>query len=341
MRAQFDKLVAAPGLVRNMVPEMIRWQTPLSYMRRTATRDCELGGKPIRKHDQLLMWYVSGNRDEEIFENANALDIERKNARVHLSFGHGTHFCMGSRLAELQLRVLWEEILQRFERIEVREEPFRGKRVRVFQIPASAREPDDKIVLPDLQNSDSHELLIGIRAPSHIYLNVGPHRFDGNIFRPLRVRERGYAYPGIVIRLVDVPVKSLNAVRRQLEELSGREYRTLTCANSACRVIARAANIEIDDHADMRPFLPSHVLPTRTIRKVIERGVRSHEGDLIETQIYKTDDRSLEEILAEMRREEIRIARDHLEMWTLGVWRVGASHTRKLWRRVRGRPERS
>ncbi len=122
---QYDKLVADPGLVRKLVPEVIRWQTPLSYMRRTATRDCELAGRPIRKHDQLLMWYVSGNRDEDVFENANALDIERPNASRHLSFGYGIHFCMGSRLAELQLRVLWEEILQRFERIEVQEEPSR------------------------------------------------------------------------------------------------------------------------------------------------------------------------------------------------------------------------
>jgi cytochrome P450 len=122
---QYDKLIADPGLVRKMVPEVIRWQTPLSYMRRTANRDCELGGKQIRKHDQLLMWYVSGNRDEDVFENANALDIERPNASRHLSFGYGVHFCMGSRLAELQLRVLWEEVLQRFERIEVQEEPSR------------------------------------------------------------------------------------------------------------------------------------------------------------------------------------------------------------------------
>jgi cytochrome P450 len=122
---QYDKLAADPGLVRNLVPEVIRWQTPLSYMRRTANRDCELGGKKIRKHDQLLMWYVSGNRDEDVFENADALDLERPNARVHLSFGYGIHFCMGSRLAELQLRVLWEEILRRFERIEVQEEPSR------------------------------------------------------------------------------------------------------------------------------------------------------------------------------------------------------------------------
>jgi cytochrome P450 len=123
---QYDKLVADPGLIGNMVPEVIRWQTPLSYMRRTATRDCEFGGKQIRKHDQLLMWYVSGNRDEEVFENGDDLDIERRNATRHLSFGYGVHFCMGSRLAEMQLRILWEEILARFERIELQDEPERS-----------------------------------------------------------------------------------------------------------------------------------------------------------------------------------------------------------------------
>ncbi len=122
---QYDKLVANPGLVPKLVPEVIRWQTPLSYMRRTATRDCEVGGKQIRKHDQVLMWYVSGNRDEDVFRHGNALDIERPNAGRHVSFGYGIHFCMGSRLAELQLRILWEEILQRFRRIEVQDEPGR------------------------------------------------------------------------------------------------------------------------------------------------------------------------------------------------------------------------
>jgi cytochrome P450 len=122
---QYDKLMADPGLIPKFVPEIIRWQTPLPYMRRTATRDCELGGKAIQKHDQLLLWYLSGNRDEDVFENADALDIERPNASHHLSFGYGVHFCMGSRLAELQVRVLWEEILQRFNRIEVQEEPNR------------------------------------------------------------------------------------------------------------------------------------------------------------------------------------------------------------------------
>ncbi|MBT5865033.1 MAG: cytochrome P450, partial [Ilumatobacter sp.] len=122
---QYDKLVANPDLIRNMVQEIIRWQTPLSYMRRTATRDCELGGKQIKKDDQLLMWYLSANRDATVFDNADAVDIERENADQHLSFGYGVHRCMGLRLAEMQLRILWEEILERFERIEVQAEPGR------------------------------------------------------------------------------------------------------------------------------------------------------------------------------------------------------------------------
>ncbi|MFT7598847.1 MAG: cytochrome P450 [Acidimicrobiales bacterium] len=123
---QYSKLIAEPSLVENLVPEIIRWQTPLSYMRRTATCDTELGGKQIRKDDQVLMWYLSANRDEEFFgANADAIDLHRENAGRHLSFGYGIHFCMGSRLAELQLRILWEEILQRFDRIEVVGEPER------------------------------------------------------------------------------------------------------------------------------------------------------------------------------------------------------------------------
>lgn len=120
---QYDKLIANPDLITSMVPEIIRWQTPLSYMRRTATRDTELGGKHIHKDDQVLMWYASANRDEDVFDNADVIDIERHNATRHLSFGYGVHFCMGSRLAELQLRILWEEILTRFTRVEVQAEP--------------------------------------------------------------------------------------------------------------------------------------------------------------------------------------------------------------------------
>jgi len=123
--AQYDKLIANPNLIPNMVAEVIRWQTPLAYMRRTANEDCTLGGKDIKAGDQLLMWYASGNRDTDVFTDPEQLDIERKNARQHLSFGFGIHRCMGNRLAELQLRILWEEILTRFERIEVLEEPSR------------------------------------------------------------------------------------------------------------------------------------------------------------------------------------------------------------------------
>ncbi len=122
---QYDKLMANPDLITTFVPEVIRWQTPLSYMRRTATRDTELGGKQIRQHDQVLMWYISANQDEAVFENASTLDIERPNSDRQLSFGYGIHFCMGSRVAELQLRVLWEELLARFDRVEVQDEPER------------------------------------------------------------------------------------------------------------------------------------------------------------------------------------------------------------------------
>jgi len=123
---QYDKLIANPSLVPQAVPEIIRWQTPLSYMRRTATCDTELGGKQILKDDQLLMWYISANRDEDMFgDDADRIDITRPNADRHLSFGYGVHFCMGSRLAELQLRILWEEILIRFKRVEVQGEPER------------------------------------------------------------------------------------------------------------------------------------------------------------------------------------------------------------------------
>ena len=121
----FEKLKADPSLIEKFVPEVIRWQTPLAYMRRTATKDTVLNGKEIKKDDQLLMWYISANMDEDIFENPEVLDIDRENADRQLSFGYGIHFCMGSRVAELQLRVLWEEMLKRFETIEVLAEPER------------------------------------------------------------------------------------------------------------------------------------------------------------------------------------------------------------------------
>lgn len=111
---QYTKLIENPALVPSMISEAIRWQTPLAHMRRTATEDTSLGGKTIRKGDKVVMWYVSGNRDEEAIENANAFIIDRARARQHLSFGFGIHRCVGNRLAEQQLRILWEELLKRW-----------------------------------------------------------------------------------------------------------------------------------------------------------------------------------------------------------------------------------
>jgi cytochrome P450 len=108
-----------------MVSEIIRWQTPLAHMRRTAKEDTMLGGKQIRAGEKVVMWYVSGNRDERVFPNADAFIIDRENARKHMAFGFGLHRCMGNRVAEMQLRIAWEEILKRFGRIEVVGEPVR------------------------------------------------------------------------------------------------------------------------------------------------------------------------------------------------------------------------
>jgi cytochrome P450 len=122
---QYDKLRANPALIDSMVPEVIRWQTPLAHMRRTALEDTELGGKAIRKGERVVMWYVSGNRDEEVIENPNDFIIDRARPRTHLSFGFGIHRCVGMRLAELQLKIVWEEMLGRFDKIEVVGEPKR------------------------------------------------------------------------------------------------------------------------------------------------------------------------------------------------------------------------
>jgi len=122
---QFTKLKENPDLIPNMVSEIIRWQTPLAHMRRIATQDVELNGQTIRKGDKVVMWYASGNRDERRFENPDDFIIDRPNARQHIAFGYGIHRCMGNRLAELQLRILWEELLKRFDKIEVIGEPER------------------------------------------------------------------------------------------------------------------------------------------------------------------------------------------------------------------------
>ncbi len=116
---EYQKLRDNPTLIPNMVSEMVRWQTPVIHMRRTALEDYELGGKLIKKGEKVIMWYLSGNRDERVFENADRFIIDRPNARQHVAFGFGIHRCMGNRLAEMQLRVLWEEISARFSKVEL------------------------------------------------------------------------------------------------------------------------------------------------------------------------------------------------------------------------------
>jgi len=122
---EWAKLRANPGLVPSLVHETIRFQTPVIHMRRTATRDTELGGLAIGKGDKVVMWYVSGNRDESVIDRPDAFIIDRAKPRQHLAYGAGIHRCVGERLADLQLRVLWEEILRREMEIEVVERPVR------------------------------------------------------------------------------------------------------------------------------------------------------------------------------------------------------------------------
>lgn len=122
---EYEKLRADPTLVETMVPEIIRWQTPISHMARTALEDTEIDGKVIKAGDRVALWYISGNRDEQMIDNPDAFIIDRKKARQHLSFGFGAHHCVGYRVAELQLKVAWEEILQRFRHIEIVGDPVR------------------------------------------------------------------------------------------------------------------------------------------------------------------------------------------------------------------------
>ncbi len=124
--AQYDKLRADPALIPSMVSETIRYQTPLAHMRRVATRDIEIGGKTIKAGDNVVMWYISGNRDETVIERPNDYIIDRERSRQHLSFGFGVHRCVGNRVAEMQLTIIWEEILKRFPVIDLVGEPVRN-----------------------------------------------------------------------------------------------------------------------------------------------------------------------------------------------------------------------
>lgn len=119
------KLEADPSLIPNAVAELLRWQTPLAHMRRTVLEDTELDGVAMKKGDKVVLWYLSANRDESIFEDADSIRVDRDNARRHLSFGYGIHRCVGARVAELQLHVLLEEMAKRRLRVNVLGEPER------------------------------------------------------------------------------------------------------------------------------------------------------------------------------------------------------------------------
>ena len=123
---QYAKLRANHDLVLPMISETIRWQTPLAHMMRVATRDFEIGGKTIKAGEKVAMWYISGNRDEGVIENPNAFIIDRERSRQHMSFGFGIHRCVGNRVAEMQLTIIWEEILKRFPEIKLVAEPTRS-----------------------------------------------------------------------------------------------------------------------------------------------------------------------------------------------------------------------
>jgi cytochrome P450 len=122
---QRAKLEANPELIPNTVQEIIRWQTPLAHMRRTVAEDTDMFGPQMRRGDKLALWYLSANRDESVFDNGDAIQIDRPNARRHLAFGYGVHRCVGARVAELQLVVLLEEMAKRRLRVNVLSEPKR------------------------------------------------------------------------------------------------------------------------------------------------------------------------------------------------------------------------
>jgi cytochrome P450 len=122
---EYRKLRANPELIPGMVSEIIRYVTPVIHMRRTATADAEIAGRQIRKGDKVVIWYVSGNRDPDAIEEPDRFIIDRARPRQHLSFGFGVHRCVGNRLAELQLRILWEELQPRHPVVEVMGEPQR------------------------------------------------------------------------------------------------------------------------------------------------------------------------------------------------------------------------
>jgi cytochrome P450 len=122
---QLDQLRKDPSLIPNAAQEIVRWQSPVTHMRRTCLADTELGGQSLKKGDKVVMWYISANRDESVFPDAGRFDVRRENARRHLGFGHGVHRCVGARLAEIQLATLIGEIVERNWTVSLAAEPKR------------------------------------------------------------------------------------------------------------------------------------------------------------------------------------------------------------------------
>ena len=120
-----EKLLRAPALISNATDEMLRWVTSVIYFRRTATKDTNIRGQDIKAGDKVVMWYGSANRDEEIFEDGHLFRVDRENAKKHLAFGAGEHLCLGNRLGHMQIRILFEELLDRFPNIHSTSDPVR------------------------------------------------------------------------------------------------------------------------------------------------------------------------------------------------------------------------
>jgi hypothetical protein len=119
---ELAKLQRDPGLARKLVEEVVRWTSPVNYMRRTAAHDTELGGQKISEGDRLILFYASANRDEDVFDEPFAFRADR-DPNPHLGFGHGEHFCLGSHLARRSQRALFGELGRRIEHIERTGEP--------------------------------------------------------------------------------------------------------------------------------------------------------------------------------------------------------------------------
>ena len=120
-----EKLLKDPALISNATDEMLRWVTSVIYFRRTATKDTNIRGQDIKAGDKVVMWYGSANRDEDIFEDGHLFRVDRDNAKKHLAFGAGEHLCLGNRLGHMQIRILFEELLDRFPNIHSTSDPVR------------------------------------------------------------------------------------------------------------------------------------------------------------------------------------------------------------------------